>query len=39
VREISPHFTSDRYWSDEIAALQAAILGGGVTAGDGFALS
>ena len=39
VREISSHFTSDRYWSDEIAALQAAILGGGVTAGDGFALS
>ena len=24
----SPHFTADRYWADEMAALQAAVLGG-----------
>ena len=28
VRKISPHFTSDRYWADEMAALQSAVLGG-----------
>ncbi len=39
VREITPHFASDRYWADEMAALQAAVLGGGITGGDGFALS
>ncbi len=39
VREITPHFTSDRYWADEMAALQSAVLGGGITGGDGFALS
>ena len=25
---ISPHFTADRYWADDMAALQAAVLGG-----------
>jgi histidine ammonia-lyase len=39
VRELSPHLVSDRYWADEMAALQAAVLAGGVTAGDGFWLS
>ena len=28
VREISPHFTADRYWADEMAALQSAVLAG-----------
>jgi histidine ammonia-lyase len=28
VRRISPHFTADRYWADEMAALQAAVLAG-----------
>jgi histidine ammonia-lyase len=28
VRRLSPHFTSDRYWADEMAALQAAVLAG-----------
>jgi histidine ammonia-lyase len=28
VREITPHFTSDRYWADDMAALQAAVLDG-----------
>jgi histidine ammonia-lyase len=28
VRELSPNFTSDRYWADDMAALQAAVLGG-----------
>jgi histidine ammonia-lyase len=39
VREISSHFTSDRYWASDMAALQAAVLAGGITAGDGVALS
>ncbi len=30
VREISPRFHSDRYWADEMAALQAAVLAGEV---------
>jgi histidine ammonia-lyase len=29
VRAHSPHFTADRYWADEMAALQAAVLAGG----------
>lgn len=33
VREISPHFTSDRYWADDMAALQSAVLGGQIGAG------
>ena len=28
VRALSPHFTADRYWADEIAAIQAAVLAG-----------
>jgi histidine ammonia-lyase len=28
VRELSPHLTQDRYWADEMAALQAAVLKG-----------
>jgi histidine ammonia-lyase len=28
VHELSPHFTADRYWADEMRALQAAVLAG-----------
>jgi histidine ammonia-lyase len=28
VRGYTPHFTSDRYWADDMAALQAAVLAG-----------
>jgi histidine ammonia-lyase len=28
VRAISPHLDQDRYWADEMAALQAAVLAG-----------
>jgi histidine ammonia-lyase len=28
VRELSPHFAADRYWADEMSALQAAVLAG-----------
>ena len=38
VRELSPHFTADRYWADEMAALQSAILDGKVQV-DGVSLS
>jgi histidine ammonia-lyase len=38
VRRLSPHFTADRYWADEMAALQAAVLAGEIAAG-GVALS
>jgi histidine ammonia-lyase len=37
VRKISPHFTADRYWADEISALQAAVLEG-VIAAEGVSL-
>jgi histidine ammonia-lyase len=37
-RAITPHFTSDRYWADDMAALQAAVLEGGIGA-DVIALS
>jgi histidine ammonia-lyase len=30
VRALSPHFTADRYWADEMAALQAAVLAGAI---------
>jgi histidine ammonia-lyase len=33
VRSHSPQFTADRYWADEMAALQAAVLSGEVGAG------
>jgi len=39
VREVTPHFRSDRYWAEEMAALQAAVGGGSVTGEDGFRLS
>src|SRR4051794_1358913 len=32
VRGHSPHFTADRYWADEIAALQSAVLSGEIGA-------
>ncbi|HEX8840090.1 MAG TPA: histidine ammonia-lyase [Sphingomicrobium sp.] len=38
VRARSPHFTADRYWADEMSALQAAVLAGEIGA-DGVALS
>jgi histidine ammonia-lyase len=38
VREITPRFTSDRYWSDDMGALQAAVLAGEI-GGDAIALS
>ena len=30
VRQRSPHFTADRYWADEMSALQAAVLEGAI---------
>jgi histidine ammonia-lyase len=38
VRALSPHFTADRYWADEMAALQSAVLAGEFEA-EGVALS
>ena len=38
VRERSPHFTADRYWADEMRALQGAVLAGEIAA-EGVALS
>jgi len=38
VRVRSPHFTADRYWADEMAALQSAVLSGEIGA-EGVALS
>ncbi|WP_308514928.1 histidine ammonia-lyase [Sphingomonas flavescens] len=38
VRAHSPEFTADRYWADEMAALQAAVLAGTIGA-EGVALS
>jgi len=32
VRSHSPHFTADRYWADEMSALQSAVLGGEIGA-------
>jgi histidine ammonia-lyase len=32
VRDLTPRFTSDRYWADDMAALQAAVLAGEVFA-------
>jgi histidine ammonia-lyase len=39
VREISSRFTSDRYWASDMAALQAAVLAGGITGDGGVAIS
>jgi histidine ammonia-lyase len=33
IRTISPRFTSDRYWADDMATLQAAVLSGGIGVG------
>ena len=33
IRDRSPHFTADRYWADEMAALQAAVLTGEIGKG------
>jgi histidine ammonia-lyase len=33
VRALSPHLTSDRYWADDMAALQSAVLAGDIAAG------
>jgi histidine ammonia-lyase len=30
VRKLSPHFTADRYWADEMSALQSAVLAGAI---------
>jgi histidine ammonia-lyase len=32
VRKVSPHFTADRYWADEMSALQSAVLAGEIGA-------
>jgi histidine ammonia-lyase len=32
VRAISPHLEADRYWADEMAALQSAVLAGEMSA-------
>ena len=39
VRAYSPQFIADRYWADEMSALQAAVVDGAVTGEDGFWLS
>lgn len=36
VRELTPGFTTDRYWADDMAALQAAVLAGEIDAGQLF---
>jgi histidine ammonia-lyase len=36
VRKLSPAFTSDRYWADDMAALQSAVLAGEIGAGEAF---
>jgi histidine ammonia-lyase len=33
VRALSPHFTADRYWADEMAALQSAVLADAIAPG------
>ena len=32
IRALSPHLETDRYWADEMAALQAAVLAGEIGA-------
>jgi histidine ammonia-lyase len=39
VRSRSPHFTADRYWADEMSALQSAVLAGEIGPSSGFLLS
>jgi histidine ammonia-lyase len=36
VREVTPHFTSDRYWADDMATLQAGVLAGDFAVGEPF---
>jgi histidine ammonia-lyase len=36
VRALTPRFTSDRYWADDIAALQNAIVSGSIGSGEDF---
>jgi histidine ammonia-lyase len=36
VRALSPHITSDRYWADDMVALQSAVLAGDLGAGGDF---
>jgi histidine ammonia-lyase len=36
VRQVTPHFSADRYWADDMATLQAAVLAGGIRAGEDF---
>ncbi len=38
IRAHSPEFTADRYWADEMSALQGAVLGGEIGA-EGIGLS
>jgi histidine ammonia-lyase len=33
IRSRSPHFTADRYWADEMGALQSAVLNGEIGTG------
>ena len=39
VRAVTSRFTSDRYWADDMAALQATVLAGAITGEEGFVLS
>jgi histidine ammonia-lyase len=34
VRKITPSFTSDRYWADDMTTLQSAVLAGGIAEGN-----
>jgi histidine ammonia-lyase len=36
VREITPHFSADHFWADEMAALQTAVLAADIGAGEDF---
>jgi histidine ammonia-lyase len=36
IREITPHFSADHYWADDMAALQAAVIAGDIGAGEDF---
>jgi histidine ammonia-lyase len=36
VRQVTPRFTSDRYWADDLSALQAAVLAGEFETGANF---
>jgi histidine ammonia-lyase len=36
VREVTPHFTSDRYWADDMSTLQVAVLAGDFALGEPF---